>query len=93
MTEPDSLNPLKNQERAGGLEVAAHSKDFFDAMRSRGKTRCNENVMLHSHVACHAAALSWILGRTLRIDPKTQTFLDDPEANLLRARPSRVWQG
>ena len=93
VTEPDSLNTLKNEKRVGGLEVAAHSKDFFDAMRTRGKTRCNENVMRHSHVACHAAALSWILGRTLKIDPQTETFIDDPEANLLRSRPSRVWQG
>jgi hypothetical protein len=45
--------------------------------------------MRHSHVACHAAALSWILGRKLQIDPATETFINDDEANRLRSRPAR----
>ncbi len=93
VTEPESINPLKGQKGMDGLEVAAHSKDFFDAMRARGRTRCNEDVMRHSHIACHAAALSWVLGRTLQLDPATEMFIGDAEANLLRARPSRNWQG
>lgn len=93
VAKPEALNPFKNKKRVGGLDVATHSKDFFDAMRRRGKARCNETVMRRSHIACHAAALSWVLGRTLRIDPKTETFIDDQEANLLRSRPSRKWQG
>lgn len=49
-------------------------------------------VMRRSHVACHAAALSWILGRKLTIDPATETFLGDDEANSLRSRPARDWR-
>jgi hypothetical protein len=49
--------------------------------------------MRRSHVACHAAALSWILGRKLRIDPATETFIDDAEANGMRSRPARDWRG
>lgn len=93
VTEPESLNPVKDEKRDSGLRVVGHSRDFFGAMRTRGKTRCNETVMRRSHIACHAAALSWILGRTLRIDPKTETFIDDADANLLRSRPSRNWAG
>jgi hypothetical protein len=48
--------------------------------------------MRRSHVACHAAALSWILGRKLTIDPATETFLGDDEANSLRSRPARDWR-
>jgi hypothetical protein len=47
--------------------------------------------MRRSHIACHAAALAWILGRKLRIDPVKEQFIDDDEANLLRSRPSRNW--
>ena len=49
----------------------------------------NEDVMRHSHVACHAAAIAWILDRKLRFDPKTEKFIGDEEANLLCARPER----
>ena len=36
--------------------------------------------------------LSWILGRKLVIDPASETFVDDDEANGLRSRPARAWQ-
>jgi predicted dehydrogenase len=90
VTEPMSLKGEQGT-KPDGLDVTAHSQDFFDAMRSRGRTRCNEVVMRRSHVACHAAALAWVLGRKLRIDPSSETFVDDAEANRLRSRPLRNW--
>ena len=41
--------------------------------------------MRHSHIACHAAALAWMLGRKLKFDPVREEFLGDPEANRLRS--------
>lgn len=80
--------------KANGLDVSEHARDFFDCMRSRGETAANSTVMRHSHIACHAAALSWMLKRKLRLDPKTETFIDDDEANRLRSRPERdPWKG
>ncbi|UCF39354.1 MAG: Gfo/Idh/MocA family oxidoreductase [Acidobacteriota bacterium] len=76
-------------EKANGLDVAAHSRDFFDAMRSREQTAASSTIMRRSHIACHAAALSWLLKRKLKIDPVTETFIDDREANGLRSRPAR----
>ncbi|RLS51798.1 MAG: gfo/Idh/MocA family oxidoreductase [Planctomycetota bacterium] len=76
-----------------GLDVSAHARNFFDCMRTREKTHANEQVMRRSHIACHAAALSWILQRKLRIDPMTELFIEDDEANSVRTRPSRSWQG
>jgi hypothetical protein len=46
--------------------------------------------MKRSHIACHAAAIAWILKRPLRIDPATERFVDDAEANRLIARPQRT---
>ena len=43
------------------------------------------------HVACHAAALAWVLGRKLRRGPAKEEFVGDAEADRLRARPERDW--
>jgi hypothetical protein len=47
--------------------------------------------MRHSHIACHAAAIAWILQRKVTIDPKTEMFVNDDEANSLRSRPQRLY--
>ena len=75
-----------------GIDAGFHARNFFDAVRSRRPTICNAEVMRRSHVACHAAAFSWILGRKLVIDPATETFVNDDEANGLRSRPAREWR-
>jgi predicted dehydrogenase len=91
VVEPESLKSQlpETQTRVRGLDVSAHARDFFDSVKTRKPAVCNSSVMRHSHVACHAAALSWILGRTLRFDPASQSFVDDDEANRLRSRPAR----
>ena len=82
------------QEAAGkvkGLDVSAHARNFFDCVKSRQPTVTNPDVMRNSHVACHAAAMSWILKRKLTFDPVKQEFVGDDEANSLRSRPARAW--
>jgi predicted dehydrogenase len=88
---PESLKgELKTRDKTTvGLDVGAHARNFFDAVKSRGQTAANPQVMRHSHIACHAAALSWILNRKLKIDPVKEMFIDDDEANSLRTRPAR----
>ena len=76
-------------KKTPGLDVAAHARNFFDCVKSRGQTVANPDVMRHSHIACHAAALSWILKRKLKFDPAKMAFLNDDEANGLRSRPAR----
>ena len=96
LLSPNTLNPaslkaelpqLPNVE--SGLDVIGHSRNFFDCIKSRKPTAANEVVMRHSHIACHAAALSWMLGRTLELDPVKEEFVNDMEANRLRSRPAR----
>jgi hypothetical protein len=81
---------IRYPKRGDGSDVAAHSKNLFDCMRSRKKTIANADVMRRSHTACHAAALAWILKRKLTLDPIKVEF-DDDQANGLRSRPSREW--
>lgn len=91
---PESLQKETPEasKRVAGLDVTAHARNFFDCMRSRTKPVANQDVMRRSHIACHAAAISWILGRKLVIDPKTEKFVGDPQADLLVSRPDRAWQ-
>ena len=77
--------------RVKGLDVTAHARNFFDCVKSRELTVTNPEVMRNSHIACHAAALSWILKRKLTYDPVKQEFVGDDEANGLRSRPARSW--
>ncbi len=93
VVEPELLQKElpESSKRVRGLDVSAHSRNFFDCVRSRGKTAANSEVMRRSHVACHAAAIAWILNRKLTIDPSTETFVNDPEANLMASRPNRQW--
>ena len=92
VAEPKSLqDQLSQAKRVRGLDVSAHSRNFFDCVRSRGVTAANPEVMRRSHIASHAAAISWILNRKLKIDPQTETFIDDDDANLLRSRAERDW--
>jgi len=90
VVEPASLLPEVNQgKKIEGIDVSAHARNFFDCVKSRLAPVANAEVMLHSHVACHAAALAWILQRKLEFDPQKQAFIDDDEANSLRSRPAR----
>lgn len=93
VVKPDDLQKQlpKAGKRVRGLDVSAHARDFFDCIRSRKPTAANADVMRRSHIACHAAAIAWILQRKVTVDPKTETFIDDEAANLMRSRPARDW--
>ena len=78
-------------KRVRGLDVSAHSRNFFDCIRSRKPAAANPNVMRRSHIACHAAAIAWILRRKLTLDPVKEEFVGDADANLLRSRAARDW--
>jgi hypothetical protein len=45
--------------------------------------------ILFAHIACHGAALAWLLNRRLRFDSAREEFPGDAGANGLRALPSR----
>jgi predicted dehydrogenase len=93
VVQPESLQKELPDaaKRIRGLDVSAHSREFFDCMRSRGTTSTNPDVMRRSHIACHAAAIAWILQRNLEFDPVQEVFVDDDEANRFRSQPKRDW--
>ena len=46
-----------------GTDPAQHTREWIDCVKSRGLPAANYGVMRHSHIACHAAAIAWMLGR------------------------------
>ncbi len=89
ITEPESLRLGQRQfTEMAGTDASSHTRDFLNCVKSRSLPACNSRVMRHSHLASHAAALSWMLGRTLEYDPATETF-SDAEANRMRDRAMR----
>ena len=72
-----------------GTSTQTHVRDFFNCVKSRGRTAANADVMRKSHIACHAAAIAWKLGRKLKFDPVTEMFVGDNEANQMRSRAAR----
>ena len=72
-----------------GTSAASHARNFFDCVKSRKKTICNEDVMRKSHMACFAAQLAWQLERKITFDPVKEEYVNDEEANRMRNRATR----
>ncbi len=66
-----------------GTNPAKHVRNFLDCIKSREKPSCHSGVARKGHIAGHAAAIAWRLGRKVRLDPATERFIDDAEANAL----------
>ncbi len=76
------------KEMPGDSDAAPHVQNFIDCVKSRKRPACDLETVGHpASVLCHAGNISWRVGRTLTMDPKTETFIGDKEANALRGRP------
>jgi len=87
--EPKSLMG-ERKRYLRGTDPAQHTSNFFDCVTSRARTACNADVMRKSHLACHAAAIAWQLGRKVTFDPAKEAFVGDTEANRMRTRAKRA---
>ncbi len=80
---------------AGENGGASHLRNFLDCMRSRKRPNADLETVGHpSSILCHSANVSWRLGRQVTLDPKTELFVDDAEANALRTRQTyrKPWE-
>ena len=66
-----------------------HVRDFVRCVKSRKQPRANALAACQTHIACHAAYIAFQLGRKLRFDPATDSFIGDDEANRMRSRAMR----
>ena len=72
-----------------GTDPIHHVRNFLDCVKSREAPAANADVTRRGHITSHAAAIGWRLGRKVRFDPATETFIDDDEANLMCSRARR----
>lgn len=91
---PDRLRSevkrLSAFQRTEGIDAGSHIRNFLDCVKTRARTAANPDIMRHSHVACYAAATAWLLNRKVTLDPATESFVGDEEANRLRSRAVRA---
>ena len=72
----------------GDSHEGPHVQDFIDCIKSRNKPYCDLETVGHpASVLCHAGNIAARVGRTLKFDAATETFVGDAAANALRARP------
>lgn len=88
-SSPTLLAGIPTKEMAG-TDPIQHVREFLDCIKTRGSTAANGEVTRHGHIACHAAAIGWQLGRKVRFDPATEKFIDDDQANALCSHPRRA---
>ncbi|WP_337044277.1 Gfo/Idh/MocA family protein [Emticicia sp. 17c] len=83
----------KNREPGPARNAGGdHYKNFVEAVRARNKALLNgpiETGHLSASLA-HLGNISYRLGRTLKFDPKTETFPNDKEANAMLTRKYRA---
>lgn len=76
------------EEVPGGSHEAPHVQNFVECVKTRKKPYCDLETVGHpASVLCHAGNIATRLGRTLFLDPHTEEFKNDKEANALRGRP------
>jgi hypothetical protein len=81
---------LVNDYIARTQRPMSHVRDFFNCIKGRRLTVANPEVMHRSMSTVHAANICMWLKRDLKYDPVKEEFIDDPEANRLRARAMRA---
>lgn len=71
----------------GGNDGADHIRNFLECVKSRQKSNADLETVGHpSSILCHAGNVAWRTGHRLALDPETEMFDNDPEANALRTR-------
>jgi predicted dehydrogenase len=77
----DNKGALVRYEQEDTPENDTHARNFIDCIRSREKPNADAETGHVSSVLCHLANIVARVNRTVRFDPKSETIIDDPEAN------------
>ncbi|WP_010584106.1 Gfo/Idh/MocA family protein [Schlesneria paludicola] len=72
-----------------GYPATFHVRDFLDCVKTRSQPKGNAEAACNAHIACHAANIALFLNRQVKLDPKTNEFIGDEQANRLRSEALR----
>ncbi|MFP6602484.1 MAG: hypothetical protein VB862_08145, partial [Pirellulaceae bacterium] len=76
------------KEGSGNNDGVSHIRNFLDCVKTRRKPNADLETVGHpTSLLCHGGNVAWKLGRQVELDPVTELFVDDEEANRLRTRP------
>ena len=67
-----------------------HQRNFIQCVRSRELTESNLEYVREMTIPMHLGCISFRLGRPLKWDSSTETFVGDDAANSLLSRPYRA---
>lgn len=67
-----------------------HYEDWLDSIKSREQPICNADIGHRSATVCNIANIGYQLGRSLTWDPIEQHFVNDEEANGMKASKNRM---
>jgi len=81
---------IKEQRGKFSESNSEHIGNFLDCMRSRQRPHADIEEIHISTAWCHYGNIAYRMGRKLHIDPKTEGFLNDAEANDLLKRKYRA---
>jgi len=87
--EPKSILTLRGVMAKGWDDTGDHIGDLLRAIRTRTPTVANPESAHRAISICQIMNLSLRLGRKLRWDPLAEKFINDDEANRMRARTRR----
>jgi predicted dehydrogenase len=88
----DRTGDAKTDSEFWRAESAPHFRNWIAAIRSRRHEDLNADVE-EGHLSvsiCHLARISCKLGRSVHFDPKSERFVNDPEADKLLKREYRT---
>ena len=74
-------------DKAGGGD--SHGRNFIDCVKSRKAPNAEIEIGYLSSLHCHLGNIVARTGRTLKVDAKAQTILDDADARQLVGRVYR----
>ncbi len=82
----------KLEKGPGGSGGGDHFANFLAAVKARDPKLLNADIE-QGHLSsayCHLGNIAYRLGRKLKVDPSTESFVDDPEANAMLTREYRA---
>jgi predicted dehydrogenase len=85
----DTDSGVEGSDKAGKDMERAHQRNFLDCIKKGGRPNADIEEGHKSTRLCHLGNIALRLGRTLRFDAKTETCLNDKEANAMLRRTYR----
>jgi predicted dehydrogenase len=80
---------LRQEEFSKLHAVEDNHRDWLDCIRTRRRPRADVEIGACSTILAHLGCIALWTGRALKWDPVKEEFIDDTEANSLRARATR----